>query len=469
MASNKNIKYKCPFCESSKTYTRENLVRHITNKHEDELPEGFTPLRYTFNYVNRKPISYHGVCTECKRETPWNEEVGRYNRQCGREACRKSFVKKFENNMVKTRGVTRISATRDGQVKMLANRKISGKYKFQNGVEKTYTGSYERKALEFMDKVMNINPDDIMCPGPILEYNIDGKTHIYITDFYYQPYNLIIEVKDGGDNPNNRNMPEYRAKQAAKEKFIKDNTDYNYLRLVNNDLGQLLSTFMKLKMELVEGTGGRVFDINESMNMGSYMPVVGMNSPQSAYIVDYMQNNVFAGEPSENYVLSKDITFDTIIGRNKEGVLEFASREILFNTKYNVYEIKLSKEAEEIISENLGNFVPYEFLYETIFGKKMYTKDQIKVTEGAVPVIDHYKQLEYIDEMVKNRYKVSVPESVVYDENGIGYFETLEGVFLTCKGKVVYIITIPEDHDIRNIRQTEQYRFLYNLSNRREL
>ena len=59
-----------------------------------------------------------------------------------------------------------------------------------------------------------------MAPGPILEYDHEGKTHLYITDFYYQPYNLIIEVKDGGDNPNKRNMPEYRQKQIEKEKYI---------------------------------------------------------------------------------------------------------------------------------------------------------------------------------------------------------------------------------------------------------
>ena len=462
----KNAKYKCPFCEGSKTYTREDLVRHVTDNHEEDLPEDFTPLRYVFNYVNRKPVSYHGVCTECKRETPWNEEVGRYDRQCGREACRKSFVKKFEANMIKSVGVTRISATKEGQLKMLANRKISGTYKFQDGTEKTYTGSYELKALEFMDKVMHIKSSDIMCPGPILEYEYDGHTHIYITDFYYQPYNLIIEVKDGGDKPNTRNMPEYRAKQAAKEKYIKNNTNYNYLRLVNNELEQLLSTFMRIKMELEENTGARVLNINESMGMTSYMPVVGINSPQSAYIVNYMQNNVFSGEKTENYVLTNNIMFDTIIGRNKEGVLEKTTKDILFNTTYDVYEVQLSKEASKIIHDHLHQFVPYEFLYETIFNKKMYTKDQIKVTNEAIPVIDYYKQLDYIDEIVKNRYHISIPESVQYDENGIGLFDTLEGVFLTCKGKVEYIVNIPNDYDINNIRKLEQYNFLYNLIQR---
>jgi hypothetical protein len=56
-----------------------------------------------------------------------------------------------------TKGVKRISSTTEGQVKMLANRKISGEYKFQDGGKRTYTGSYEKKCLEFMDKVLGIS------------------------------------------------------------------------------------------------------------------------------------------------------------------------------------------------------------------------------------------------------------------------------------------------------------------------
>ena len=31
----------------------------------------------------------------------------------------------------------------------------------------------------------------------VVEYEMNGKKHFYITDFLYIPYNLIIEVKDG--------------------------------------------------------------------------------------------------------------------------------------------------------------------------------------------------------------------------------------------------------------------------------
>ena len=265
-ANNKqNVKYKCPFCDSR--FTRDDLVIHVDKKHDDMIPEGYSAFRVVFDYVNKKPAGYNGKCIICGEESGWNEEKGKYNRICDNPECKKKYIEKFESNMMKTKGTTRISSTAEGQAKMLANRKISGKYKFADGIERTYTGTYEKKALEFMDKVLGCKGEDVITPGPIMEYMFEGKKHIYIPDIYYAPYNLIIEVKDGGDNPNNRNMPSYRAKQIAKEEYIIKNTDFNYLRLTNNNFAQLLSIFAELKMQMVDDSqeGSRVIRINEGI------------------------------------------------------------------------------------------------------------------------------------------------------------------------------------------------------------
>ena len=82
MASKRIVTYKCPFCD--KRFVRVDLVNHVGDEHEDELPADFTPLRYVFNYVNKKPLSYHGRCTECHGDTDWDENKGRYNRQCNK-------------------------------------------------------------------------------------------------------------------------------------------------------------------------------------------------------------------------------------------------------------------------------------------------------------------------------------------------------------------------------------------------
>lgn len=421
MSSKRTVRYACPYCQ--KRMEREDLVVHIGEVHDDLLPEGFTPLRYVFNYVNRKPETYHGVCTECKGPTEWDENKGRYNRQCNNPKCKESFLKNFEKNMVNKLGVSRISATAAGQEKMLANRKISGKYKFQNGVEKTYTGSYELKALQFMDEVMRISPDDIMCPGPVLEYIYEGKKHIYITDFYYIPYNLVIEVKDGGNRPNTREMPEYRAKQVAKERYIIENTEYNYLRLVNNDLSQLLGVFADLKMQLVENTGERVIHVNEAMDalMSGYIP--GMKDTGSVFIVNYLKNNVFSGESECGYGISDNIQLTNLICRNKEGILEKAPENFLQNAQYNVYGTNISvEEASKKIAPYMRQFVEEGFLYETLFGKKFYTYDQVATESSVYPVMDYYKSLkifsEISDNMIRgckldNKYKLLCSEAAL--------------------------------------------------------
>ena len=263
MNSKRNITYKCPYCD--KRFNKEDLVTHVSDDHDDMIPEGYSSFRLVFDYVNKKPAGYNGKCIICGKESGWDENKGKYNRLCGNPSCKQKYVQSFEERMMKTKGVTRISSTAEGQAKMLANRKISGEYKFQDGGIKTYTGTYEKKALEFMDKVMNIKSIDITTPGPIMEYDYKDEKHIYISDIYYAPYNLIIEVKDGGNNPNNRSMPDYRAKQIAKERYIIKNTDYNYLRLTNNDFSQLLSVFMQLKMEMSNDTPERVVRINEGV------------------------------------------------------------------------------------------------------------------------------------------------------------------------------------------------------------
>ena len=391
MATKRTVTYKCPYC--TRRFTREDLVLHVQDEHEDMIPEGFTPFRLVFNYVNKKPLSYHGKCTECGGPTPWDENKGRYDRQCEKKACKESYVKKFEENMMRTRGVTRISATEEGQKQMLANRKISGTYVMSDGAKKTYTGSYELKALEFMDKVMHIKSSDILCPGPILEYSFEGKTHIYITDFYYQPYNLIIEVKDGGDNPNKRNMPEYRAKQIAKEQFIIKHTNYNYLRLTNNDFSQLLAVFANLKMQMVENTGERVIHINENkfltemMNALNSGKVVGLKD-SDAYIVNYMQNNVFSDDTYNNAYkvgISNSIRLDNIFGPDENGKFNKIDESTIKIADF--YKIPISVgEASSKLHSYIGSNVSNTFVYETLFNKKMYTHDQIMIESGVEQV-----------------------------------------------------------------------------------
>ena len=262
-------KYKCPYCEER--LIRKDLINHIDKKHEVLIPQGYTSSRLVYNQVNKVD---QGKCRVCGNITTWNEKSGRYNVLCNNPKCKEHMREEYKKNMLKVRGTYNILSDPEQQRKMLANRSISGIYKFTDGGSLIYTGSYEKKCLEFMDVVMQIPSKDILSPGPTLEYMYNGVKHFYITDFYYIPYNLIIEVKDGGDNLNTKESPSMKAsreKTIEKERIITDRGEYNYIRLTNNNFAQLIEIFMDIKQKLLEGDDSKTYKINESsMILESY-------------------------------------------------------------------------------------------------------------------------------------------------------------------------------------------------------
>lgn len=418
-------KYPCPYCGIK--MTRETMVTHISDNHEDLIPEGYTPLRITFNVFNRRSMDYNGICTECKGPTGWDEKKGRYNRQCGKKSCHDSFVKKAGDNMYRVHGHRRMTDTAEGEEKMLAGRRISGVYKWSDGTEKTYMGSYEKEALTFLDQVMECKSEDVITPGPIMEYTYKGETHMYISDIYYAPYNLVIEVKDGGDRPNTRNMPDYRAKQIAKEEYVVKNTTYNYLRLTNKDFSQLLAVMADLKMNFGEDSKKkRVIHINENM----FAATNGMMPPASVhntYIVNAMQNNAF-DKQSNALMISDSPKFDRIFYRDTDGSLKKSNAKVLEHCNYDVFLVE--KDHSEVFPElekHLGEFITENLLYKTVFGRDMYTQDQIYVTKEAIPVSDFYHARNAITETVYNSLKkptlIPTLEGCVIDAKGVKYKE----------------------------------------------
>lgn len=255
-------KYKCSYCE--KRLIRKDLITHIDKSHKELIPENYTAARLVYNQVNKVD---HGKCRVCGKPTAWSEKSGRYDVLCGDPKCKEHMREEYKKNMLRVKGTYNILNDPEQQKKMLANRSISGQYKFQDGGVLTYTGSYEKKCLEFMDIVMQIPSKDILSPGPTLEYEYNGEKHFYITDFYYIPYNLIIEVKDGGDNLNTKDsasMKASREKTIEKERLITDRGEYNYIRLTNNNFAQLIEVFMIIKEKLLEGDDSKTYRINES-------------------------------------------------------------------------------------------------------------------------------------------------------------------------------------------------------------
>jgi hypothetical protein len=253
-----------------------------------------------------------------------------------------------------------------------------------------------------MDKVLEIKSEDIMVPGPVLQYEFEGKLHYYITDIYYIPYNLIIEVKDGGNNPNtNPEMYENRKKKLAKEKYVIEETNYNYIRLTNKDFSQLMAVFADLKMSLKEYDGKRVIHVNENMAgalAGALPPMSASDS--GVYIVNHMRNTAFL--PNSSLGVSDSPKFDTLY-TIVDGQLKKVKKEYLKECKYNTYFVDNCKDSvKEFCEANLNKEVSESDLYEAVFGHRLMINNQIIFEDSAIEYEDESHMQQRLVEYVTN-------------------------------------------------------------------
>lgn len=313
-------KYKCPYCDER--FERAKLSTHIEKKHNELIPEGYTASRVAFNTMNHKTV---GHCIICGKETDWNEDKCRYERLCNSKKCHRQYVKLTEERLKAARGVSKSEMLSDPsfQDKMLKGRSISGIYKFSDGGKIDYVGTYEKNFLEFMDKFLHVQSIDIQAPGPTIEYYYEGKKHFWITDFYYIPYNLVLDIKDGGKNPNNREMPEYRAKQKAKEKAIASDGRYNYIRLTDNQFDQLIEIMLDLKDAMID------MESPYNQKLAQYKPIIRINEDYIRILNDY--------KDPKNCSWDEELTYDTISDALKDSRLDITKPLHVYDMDPNTY------------------------------------------------------------------------------------------------------------------------------------
>jgi len=410
-----NKRYMCPYCDTK--FLRTDLIEHVETKHPEMIPEGYTAARVIYEIVNKKN---YGTCMICKDKVyEWDEKLCKYKNLCNKPSCREAVRKTSVNNMMRVYNKPHLLDDPAQQEKMLARRKISGTYKFStDGTVVPYTGQYEKKLLEFFDKALNVDGRDIQSPGPVFEYDYGGKKHFWITDIYYIPANLVIEVKDGGDNPNNRPMKSYREKQVAKEEMITDKGTFNYLRLTNNNFLQLFEILADIKYDIVEPDRGVKISINENTPVGTgAMGGVPPANSDSVYIVPTMMNSVFDDGNDEKvgiYAL-----FDDIAVLEHCNTLKSANLDDLLLPDQLIYEYSGSLNAPEFKNTILqalksGENVKDNFILSTLLNRKVLDPDEIIFS-------DQFKRLPpiYTDDYVKNTMKISNEKPVLMDTEDI--------------------------------------------------
>lgn len=441
MASSR--KYKCIFC--NKSFERPKLASHIDKYHDDMLcdEKGYTANRIVFDICNKKePVGAgYGVCRICKKPTEWDDKSVRYKPYCS-ERCKEQARKNYEKNMLRVYGKTTLLDDIEWQeTKMLANRGISGKYRWSDGTYKTYVGSYEKKFLEFCDNVLGINSEDLLTPGPTIYYEYEGKEHTWITDAIYLPYNLVFDIKDGGNNKNTREMPEYRAKQLMKEKFITDQGEYNYIRLTNNEFVQLLTIFAELRESYSDETEpktiSRVHEHTGPGAIGGMAPGVKSDMMPSVFITNFMNNETGESE----FAISNDITSEYMVARDKKtGKLKRKkSKELLDNTTesktYKYIGDNVSGILKEMYSKYINeSYVDYQYIPCLITEFDNFLSDD---------QLEFSNLLEYVDkELIQENFNSSLAtiqfqsDAIMKNEKPI-VFHVLEPVKYEYKKKLL--------------------------------
>ena len=254
---------KCKFCD--KRFTEINqYVSHLEKYHSDMMPDNMSAYQYFYFLKTGKD---HGQCVICKKETSWNDKTNKYHRFCSNPACKQKYVSTFRNRMIGKYGKVTLLNDPEQQKKMLANRSISGTYKWSDHVHSVgYTGTYELSFLEFMDNVMDFDPEDIISPSPHTYYYIyENKKHFYIPDFFIPSLNLEVEIKDGDENTVGANMhPKIlavdRVKEALKDDVMKSNNkNFNYIKIVNKENEKIFKYLELAKKNFADGTEKPIF------------------------------------------------------------------------------------------------------------------------------------------------------------------------------------------------------------------
>ena len=483
-------KYTCPYCTFRGT-KYENVV-HIERDHPELIPQGYTAARVFFNHIHHKD---NGSCIICKQPTKWNEETWRYDRLCTNSRCKEKYQNSMKKGMVDKYGKTTLLKDPKHQNKMLASRRISGEYRFKDGGIRTYVGKYERNLLEYFDKIMHAKSKDILTPGPNIKYEFKGKKLLWITDMYYIPANLIIEVKDGGDNPNKREMPVYRAKQVAKEKALAQSGKYNYIRLTDNNFIEFAKTLDEIK-DLMEDDSRKdeiVFNVLEA-GLAGVNPTIGMGTSaeygtksKKLYMVSNIMNDTIVNtgfttdddlkdinykDEETGKLISKSITdldCDYVVRYSEDDELLENYNKLMENWKMCMMN---GKGEFKVRLFDTNGFDP-DFMYEYITNETVMIPNQPLYNENFKPLVDKMKKELYIveNELYKgfNNY---INEAIMIEEYNYEYpyvKELLEGydeldIYSHPYGYILYNEITRESSHIFNRLEDIKYRDLDRIS-----
>ena len=288
----------CPACHKYFD-KKQKAIDHIIKYHSAELDRlGMDASQYLYYSTHG---TTKGACMVCGGPTEWNYQTGKPYKVCTNPKCRENLSKKADQNMMKIYGKTTLLTDMKHQKKMQEHRPTHSYYTFSDGGKVPYLSQLEKNFLWFCDSIMDMTSNMIQESPETFEYYDakDDRTRQYIPDYYLPDYNLLVEIKDGGDHPNTNPafIEETKYKVKLKDDVMKKQTKYNFIRISGKNYGPFVELlyqivhvgspagFKKNQKHLVVITESACADIDDQMNF---------NSPeilQSLYIGILVEND----------------------------------------------------------------------------------------------------------------------------------------------------------------------------------
>jgi hypothetical protein len=243
----------------------------MENEHREEL-HGLSAKQIYFNFTNKYALlKGYGKSVISGKPTKFNEITGRYERFRPEE--KQAYREYFLKNMKKA-GKEHLMKDMEHQKFMLSHRKISGKYRWSDGVEIVYTGSYEKKFLEYLDVLLGWPSSDIMGPAPQIfpYFDENGVEHAHIPDFYISSLNLIVNIKSS-ENQHYR-LRDIETEKREDEAIRKSN--FNYIKIYDNKFERFTKTIEEIKENTEKGIEKRIIleSVEENLTESSIYSVL---------------------------------------------------------------------------------------------------------------------------------------------------------------------------------------------------
>ena len=239
---------KCPYC-GRYADKKQKMLDHINQYHGDRLEADNMDAAQALYFSTHGSLEGRCMCN-CGRPTKWNPRTGKPYKVSDDPSCRERLRALAVKNHTRVYGKATLLDDMEHQREMQKHRPTAGEYTFADGGKVGYLSKPELAFLKFLDTIMDFTSNMVQVSPESFTYhdpkdNVDRK---YDPDFYLPDYNLLVEIKDGGEhtNTNPAFVKETKYKVALKDEVMRKQTKYNFIKIVDNNFGPFVELLYQI-------------------------------------------------------------------------------------------------------------------------------------------------------------------------------------------------------------------------------